>query len=387
MACSEDIVSRGSVVNGYTFHECLGTGAFSSVYRVVNEEGTEFAMKVIPKENITHDGDPERLQRELDTMAFLKHPNIVSMHNFFSDEEKFYLVLDYCPGGDLADFLVSQPPLREQQVANVFRQIVTAIAFVHSHSVAHRDLKPQNILITKFPNVKVTDFGLCGYIDDEKMKTFCGSPCYTAPECLSRVQYDGALSDVWSLGVILYVLVTGHHPWNVTNIPKMIKQITSAQFTVPSSVSPACDDLIKSMLKVRPTDRLTCEKILAHPWMKLAPSRRETPNKLPPLLRNSLLSFTQTINRDAIKKDHGVVSPFEGQASGAISLAEARGGGGSSTAITRSRSTSLGAIARSRQNSMSESVQMQRKISTGLPPKKLDMPRSPRPPIPKLKPM
>ena len=277
MSVSETLVSLGTVLNNYTFEKALGTGAFSAVYRAskLNEGGQAeiYAVKVIPKENIAQAADKERLQRELDTMAFLQHPNIVQMHDFFTDSNNFYLVLDYCPGGDLAEYLVSQPPMREQQVATVFKQIVSAIAFVHSHGVAHRDLKPQNILITSFPTVKVTDFGLCGYIDDKKMKTFCGSPCYTAPECLQGVQYEGAQADVWSLGVILYEMVTGDHPWNVTNIPKMVQQITSGKYTVPSSVTPACEELIKGILKVKPSESLTCYKILGHPCKKIASSR------------------------------------------------------------------------------------------------------------------
>ena len=319
MSCSDDIVALGTVVKDYTFEQVLGTGAFSAVYRASKvDEGGEaqtYAIKVIPKGNLVHEGDSDRLQRELDTMAFLNHPNIVRLYDFFSDAKYFYLVLDYCKGGDLAEYLMSQPPLREQQVATVFRQIVAAIGFLHEHGVAHRDLKPQNILITTFPNIKVADFGLCGYIEDTKMKTFCGSPCYTAPECLNRVQYEGGPADVWSLGVILYEMVTGHHPWNVTNIPKMVKQITSARYVVPSSVTPACDELIKGMLKLKPNERLSCERILGHPWMKLAPSRaaKMQVGKLPPLLRNSLVSFTQTIERDPAKADHGIVSPFEGR--------------------------------------------------------------------------
>ena len=371
MSCPDNIVAIGAVINSYTFEQVLGTGAFSAVYRAtkVDESGETqtYAIKVVPKSNLVHEGDSERLQRELDTMAFLNHPNIVQMHDFFTDTQNFYLVLDFCKGGDLSEFLVSQPALREQQVATVFRQIVSAIGFLHDHGVAHRDLKPQNILITTFPNVKVADFGLCGYIEDTKMKTFCGSPCYTAPECISRVQYEGAPADVWSLGVILYEMVTGHHPWTVTNIPKMVKQITSARYVVPSTVTPACDELIKGMLKLKPSERLTCERILAHPWMKLAPSRAaKTPlAKLPPLLRNSLVSYTQTIERDHLKADHGIVSPFEGHVPEQFSSTMSQVG--PPVAMPRSRSGSFAQTSgRKRQNSL-QPLQMRKSLGIGGP--------------------
>ena len=309
-----EILPEGTQVGQYVLHEALGAGAFSCVYRATKDNDTvSYALKVILKSTLIHDGDTERLQREIDTMAFLHHPNIVALHDFFSDQRNFYLVLDYCKGGDLAEYLIkNNGPLREQQAANIFQQIVSAINYIHKNGVAHRDLKPQNILITLWPNVKISDFGLCGFMEDTKMKTFCGTPCYTAPECINQVQYNGVYSDVWSLGVILYEMVTGMHPWDVRNITKMVKQISQAQFTVPSTVTPACDELIKMILKVRPNERPTCEKILNHPWMKLASSRSKmrVGGSLPPLLRNSLGNITKALDRKPLEGDLGVSSPF-----------------------------------------------------------------------------
>ena len=309
-----EILPEGTQVGKYVLHEALGAGAFSCVYRATKDNDTiSYALKVILKSTLNHDGDAERLQREIDTMAFLHHPNIVALHDFFSDEKNFYLALDYCKGGDLAEYLIkNNGPLREQQAANIFQQIVSAINYIHQNGVAHRDLKPQNILITLWPNIKISDFGLCGFMEDTKMKTFCGTPCYTAPECINQVQYNGVYSDVWSLGVILYEMVTGMHPWDVRNITKMVKQISQAQFTVPSTVTPACDELIKMILKVRPNERPTCEKILNHPWMKLASSRSKMRigGSLPPLLRNSLGNITKALDRKPLDGDLGVSSPF-----------------------------------------------------------------------------
>ena len=305
-------IASGTEIHGFTIRTQIGSGAFSCVY--LAQRGDElYALKVVSKCSLSHNGDSERLQRELDAMAYLKHPNIVSLHEFFTDNNNFYLVLDYCPGGELAEYIDKlSSPMREQQAANVFHQIVSAVSFIHKQGVAHRDLKPQNILITKFPSVKISDFGLCGFTDDTKMKTFCGTPCYTAPECLNQVQYEGEAADVWSLGVILYELVTGKHPWDVKNLPRMIKQITFGQFTVPSTVTPACTDLIKLILKVKPKERPTCEQILNHPWMKLAPSKSKMGlNNTLPILRNSLGSFTKAMNRTPMAGDMGVSSPFD----------------------------------------------------------------------------
>ena len=146
------------------------------------------------------------------------------------------------------------------------------------------------------------------------MKTFCGSPFFSAPECLKQVQYDGKKSDIWSLGVILFELATGEHPWNPTNTPLMIKQITTASYQVPKGLNPACEDLIRSLLKVRPNERPSCEQILQHPWLKLAPSNRNIEkSQLPPLQNKTINNVLKTIDRsNSSKTEHGIFSPFIG---------------------------------------------------------------------------
>lgn len=301
----------GTAVNDYVIAAKLGAGAFGAVFKVT-KGGNTFAMKVIEKTELQNPGDKRRLQRELDTMAYIKHPNTVSLLDFFTDRYNFYLILEFCQGGDLASHLAKESPLREKNIAAVFKQIVTAVAYLHAQGIAHRDLKPENILITTFPNVKVSDFGLCGFTSNGKMETFCGSPCYTAPECLSRIQYEGPPADVWSLGVILYELVTGRHPWDIANVPKMVKDICSGKYTIPMSVSQSCQDLIRSMLKVKPADRITCERILQHPWLKMAGSRGQS-TKLPPLKGPGIVTFTESPERSAARTDSGIVSPFLGR--------------------------------------------------------------------------
>ena len=302
-------------VGKYSLLRTLGSGAFSVVYNGENNEtGETIAMKVIAKSILKDQRDIDHLQRELDTITYLKHDNIVSLKDFFSDPSYFYLVLDYCQGGNLMDILCSSQKMREPIIANIFHQLASAVQFCHRHDVVHRDLKPQNILITKFPSIKIADFGLCGYVvSNEKMKTFCGSPCYTAPECLSRTQYDGKAADVWSLGVILYELATLEHPWPVTNTVKMVQRIQKAQYTIPQSVPPALAELIKSMMKLNPKERPTCEVILANPWLRLAGARARA-EALPPLspVGMSMALFTSSFDRRNETKDNGIANPFVG---------------------------------------------------------------------------
>ena len=206
----------------------------------------------------------------------------------------------------------------------IFKQIVGAVAYCHSYGVAHRDLKPENILFSKFPTVKITDFGLCGYVSEEKlMKTFCGSPCYCAPECLCKIQYDGRLADVWSLGVVLYSMVTGEHPWNVTNTSMMLRQIMAADFTLPLYLSEELRDLISRLMKVNPNERIPLHQVLKHPWLNFAEwSLIKQPENLDLAISSitpqpmTLEQISSSSSRSSHLSDHGIISPFEVESDG-----------------------------------------------------------------------
>ena len=311
-----------NTIKNYQILEELGSGAFSVVCKAKHlTSGQIFACKVFPKTNLTDQGDLDRFQREINAMAFLRHESIVSLYDFFWDETNFYLLMDLCPGGELFDYIVKNDKLDEPTAAVIFEQIANSLNYCHSLGVAHRDLKPENVLITQFPAIKVSDFGLCGYISDQKlMKTFCGSPCYCAPECLCRVQYDGRLSDVWSLGVILFAMITGEHPWNITNTSIMLRQILKGSYTIPPFVSSQCKDIINKMMQVNPKDRITVEEILKHPWIKIANKSRHkktlqnkhiTPSNLPSLKGLTIEEISQASARSSQKSESGIFSPFE----------------------------------------------------------------------------
>ncbi|OHT15340.1 AGC family protein kinase [Tritrichomonas foetus] len=248
------------------------------------------AIKVVPKSRVLSPDDKDKLFREVRSMKMLNHDNIVSLHDFFENDSFYFIVIDYCEGGTIFDYIMKGNQLREPQAATIFKQIVDAIEYCHKKGIAHRDIKPQNILLTDFPHVKISDFGLCGIIqDNQKMNTFCGSPCYCAPECLCRVSYDGKIADVWSLGVVLFELVTFSHPWNVNNVSQMINQIKKAEYTIPPHVTSACADLIEMMLISDTSQRATIDEVLAHPWLKLV-QRRFLPKKpVLPTLKSAIV--------------------------------------------------------------------------------------------------
>jgi serine/threonine protein kinase len=308
-----------SQIKQYSIGEELGHGAFSHVCAATNTEtGVAHAIKIVSKSALSTEEDISRFQREIGTMAHLRHPNVVALHDFLSDDENFYLVLDLCPGGELFDYIASHDRLSEPTAALLFQQVISAIAYCHASGVAHRDLKPENVLIVSFPHVKVADFGLCGFLSaSQLMRTFCGSPGYCAPECLSRIKYDGRQSDIWSLGILLFTLVTGEHPWTVTNASLMLRQILKAAYTIPAYVSPSCGDLIQSMTKVIPSERITMEGILQHPWLRIGDGAEGYDSIPRPVLSvpvpppMSMCELSEAARFGLLAQD-GVFSPFAG---------------------------------------------------------------------------
>jgi serine/threonine protein kinase len=255
-------------VRSYVIGKELGHGAFARVFKATNQTTNEqFALKIIP----LRPNDPLPFRQEVSIMAYLDHPNLVSLKETFTDDNFLYLALDLCEGGDLFKYIVDQGPLDEPTCALIFTQVVSAIAHCHASGIAHRDLKPENILITTFPCVKITDFGLAGIaLDGQLSSVFCGSACYLAPECHCKIAYDGKKADIWSLGVLLFALATGNFPWPITHRSTMIRQILRGDYSFPDAMSAECRSLAGGMLQVNPNCRLGMAQILEHPFLKLA---------------------------------------------------------------------------------------------------------------------
>lgn len=297
------------VLNKYHVKNKLGSGGFSVVYRVVDTVTMqEYACKICPKSNIANEKDRARFQREIDAMTYLQHENLVALRDFLSDDVNYYLIMDLCQGNELLEYITNNGKLDEKTAAVIFKQMIVAISYCHSVGVAHRDLKPENILFTEFPKLKIADFGLCGYVSEKAMmKTFCGSPCYAAPECLCKMEYDGRLSDIWSAGVILYFMVTGQPPWNVANMSLMSRQIVKGQFTFKAKVSSECRNLIEGIMNVDPKLRLSIEQILSHPFMKLADG---TDVSLPTEPGRSIREISESVHRKS--DETGIIPPIGG---------------------------------------------------------------------------
>jgi carbon catabolite-derepressing protein kinase len=176
------------------------------------------------------------------------------------------MVLEYA-GGELFDYMLKNGSLAENKARKFFQQIVCAVEYCHRHKIVHRDLKPENLLLDDHNNVKIADFGLSNIMTDGNfLKTSCGSPNYAAPEVVSGKLYAGPEVDVWSCGVILYVLLVGRMPFDAEYIPELFKMITAGDYKIPNYLSPGAVSLIKRMLMVNPVHRITVAEIRQDPW-------------------------------------------------------------------------------------------------------------------------
>ena len=254
-------------IGKYNFGQTIGKGSFSLVKMAQNTENRQkYAVKIIPKSNMNTDADMERFEREVNVIIHMSHPGIIKIHDFLVDANYFYLVMDFCGGGTLLS-QIGMKDINEERAKPLGKQILETIQYIHQQGIAHRDLKLENVLMDEFGHIKIIDFGFSRFADPGQMfATPCGSPAYAAPEVICGEQYDGRMADMWSLGVMLFALITGELPWKGTNQIHIYNQIKNAQFDIPEGVSTFGQDLIRKLLVPEPTLRLTATEALGHPW-------------------------------------------------------------------------------------------------------------------------
>ena len=251
----------------YHFGKVLGTGSFG-VVRLVHHKlsGTKTAVKTYDKRKIKDAAQLKRVQQEIRLMARANHPNIVRLFETLESQHRVHLVMEYVAGGNLCQYVKLKKKLTESEAKLIFQQLSHASAYLHSINVAHRDIKLENVLFGSDKIAKLTDFGFSVYTKDHRLKVFCGTPSYMAPEIVMRREYYGFPVDVWSLGVLLYAMLCGCFPFTANSYPNLYKKIAVGQFSMPKSLSQNVRDVLRRMLCVNPPKRITMNQVRRHQW-------------------------------------------------------------------------------------------------------------------------
>ncbi|KAJ9543626.1 hypothetical protein OSB04_023333 [Centaurea solstitialis] len=267
----------------YELGRLLGQGTFAKVYYARDlRTGQSVAIKVIDKDKVSRTGLINQIKREISIMRLVRHPNILQLYEVMATRTKIYFALEYAKGGELFD-KVAKGKLKEHTARKYFQQLINAVDFCHSRGVYHRDLKPENLLLDENENLKVSDFGLSALAESKRqdglLHTTCGTPAYVAPEVITRRGYDGDRADVWSCGVILYVLLAGYLPFHDSNLVELYRKIGKSEFRIPNWFPPEVRRLLLKILDPNPVTRISISKIKENPWFKKEKIAREPRNE------------------------------------------------------------------------------------------------------------
>ncbi|XP_058613173.1 serine/threonine-protein kinase MARK2 isoform X7 [Onychostoma macrolepis] len=255
----------------YRLLKTIGKGNFAKVKLAKHVlTGKEVAVKIIDKTQL-NSSSLQKLFREVRIMKLLNHPNIVKLFEVIETDKTLYLVMEYASGGEVFDYLVAHGRMKEKEARAKFRQIVSAVQYCHQKCIVHRDLKAENLLLDADMNIKIADFGFSNeFTLGNKLDTFCGSPPYAAPELFQGKKYDGPEVDVWSLGVILYTLVSGSLPFDGQNLKELRERVLRGKYRIPFYMSTDCENLLKKFLILNPTKRGSLEQqIMKDRWMNV----------------------------------------------------------------------------------------------------------------------
>ena len=229
------------------------------------------AIKILSKSEIRSKHLSHKVKLEIKILRSFHHPNIIRLYDILESSNSLFIVMEYLAGGELYN-VIEQQRLTEDQARMYFIQILSGLEYIHGKGYAHRDIKPENLLLDIEGNVKIGDFGLSNFLTPgEFLKTQCGSPNYAAPEVISGAKYCGTEADVWSLGVVLFALVSRELPFDDPSIPVLFARIKSGNFKMKNQFSKNLKDLISRMLTVDPIERITIQQIKSHDWLRALP--------------------------------------------------------------------------------------------------------------------
>ncbi|CAG7836475.1 unnamed protein product [Allacma fusca] len=265
---------------GYVISRKIGQGSYATVHLAEYSEGgrrVKLACKIFDKDRAPKDFLDKFFPRELDILTRIENAHIIQVHSILQRGPRVFIFMRYAENGDMLDFIRQNGLVPERQAKIWFRQMVQGLQYLHTQNIAHRDLKCENILLSRHWNVKLADFGFARFCVDGDGKrvlsqTYCGSAAYAAPEVVSGTPYNPKLADVWSLGIILYIMVNATMPFDDSNLKKLLKDQLARKWDFRSRVkdvlTPVLTKLVRDILEPDITQRITLDRIATHDWVK-----------------------------------------------------------------------------------------------------------------------
>ena len=260
--------SAEMTIGDYIIKKTIGSGTFSTVklgvHRITHKK---VAIKILDKSKIESRDDLERIIREMQILIEMHNPFVIKVYKIYEDKNNFLIIMEYCEGGELFNYIVKKKRLSEEESSYFFYQLINGIEYIHSKGIAHRDLKPENLLLSKNKILKIIDFGLSNFYDGQKrLQTPCGSPCYASPEMVKGKKYDGFNIDIWAIGVILFAMLCGYLPFeddeNDTDV--LFNEIIKNKIDYPYFLSRLSLDILQKILVSDPLKRITIDEIKKH---------------------------------------------------------------------------------------------------------------------------
>ena len=258
------------ILSDYILKKNIGEGTFGIVKLAIKKSTTEkVAIKILEKDKMTSEDDIERVRREIDILQRMHHINIIKIIDLKEDEEKLYIIMEFCEKGELFNLIVNKQFLEEKEASYFYYQLINGLDCIHKQNIVHRDLKPENLLISSDNILKIIDFGLSNeFYPNNLLETPCGSPCYASPEMVSGNKYDGFKIDIWSTGIILYAMLCGYLPFDDQDNEILFEKIIKCEYDFPSNLSIDAIDLLSKILVNDPEKRIKLSEIKKHIFYK-----------------------------------------------------------------------------------------------------------------------
>ena len=305
-------------ISDYILHDEIGSGGFAKVVKGIHiPTGEKVAVKIMDKIQLF--ADPLNLRRvktEISILKLVRHKNIIKLYEVIETPQKIYLIMEYCEGGELFDYIVQKQHLTERQACAFFHEIIDALEYLHSINIVHRDIKPENLLLDKINkkiSLKLIDFGISNiYNMQNLLKTPCGTASYAPPEMHKGEKYYGLLTDIWSSGVVLYAMAFGYLPFCDDDEEINVTNIIEGNYEIPSSASPELYDLLIHLLDINPLTRYDIDQIKVHPWYNMISTNNNRPglivgyHKIP--IDERIINVCQTYGYDANKVRKSVIN-------------------------------------------------------------------------------